>query len=659
MDHALTQDIVPISEDMDQKELKILKKLSSHGFFTFLWTDQDKIFGVKMCVTKNQEKNFKYIEKNWQLIQEPKIQDMLIILVRKNSIESKIFKFLIKVWKIDKNYTNKFGNNCLQISCCKNHNVDMIKYLIEEEKFDCLYKSKENYNCLMSACALNNNVEVIKYLINELKMDPEIKDTDDFNCLHIACIRNNINVIKYLTTIINLNCLDKLGNNCLMMTMSNKNVSPEIIKHLIDDVKIDIGAKNNSGDTCGILGCKNNQSLEIIKLLIMKPNNNQPLNDVTMTQNNKSLRFACMYNKNLDVVKYLVQTIGANPLDLDDNEDNCLTAGCWTNDSLEIIKYLINDLKMDINHKDKIKDNCFVAACMNVVPSLCIIKYLITETDVDVNCINKRNKSGLHYLRDNLILDFLINNEKINIKLNGMDVPRVQHIFQNLNDYNKINHLIPCGISYYGKNVIQGIVKELNPFVLTESNKRILKINPFAEKSYDQCVELLDKLKQKVTIPPLSCKKKRQIIGKNVLNDFTQPPELLFTHNNEKYYGHREIVYQTMYHFKNMKEKERSNKNHILDGSSSPLPRDIVVIYIKSLYTGSIDFEPVPEQHFIPFLKFIEHYSSSNCSIDQLEKNIVKYIDMRKEIEYCEYLKYICNKYQLKSMYLSMHNRKY
>lgn len=610
---------LPIHENMTDMELKIFNKLSNKSYFPHQWSDQDKMFGVKLCMTENQEDNLKYIEENWQHIHESKIQDMLIILVRNNSIESKIFKFLTKVWTMDKNYTNVFGNNCLHIACGENNDISMIKYLIEEKKFDCSHVNKNRKNCL-----------------------------------HLACMKNNIDVIKYLAEIIDPNSLDGSRNNCLMVMICNKKiVYPEIIKHWIDDKKIDINATNSSGLTCGTLGCKNNQSLEIIKLLIPKPMNNQQIDNETMIQNNQSLRHACMFNKNLDVIKYLIQIIGANPLATDENGDNCLTGSCWQNDSLEIIKYLINDLKMDISHLDRIDGNCFVAACMNPLPSLSVIKYLITSTDVDVNCMNRRCKTGLHYLKDNQILGFLINHEKINIKLGGMDILKITHILKNLNDNNKFNHLIPSGISCYRKDVIQEIVKDMNPFILTESNKKMLKINPFADKSFDQCIELLDKLKQKVSVPQLPCKK--MVIGKNVLNDFSKPPELLFTHNNEIYYGHRDIVCETMYYFKNMDKDNRWNKNHILEGF---LPRDLIVRYIKSLYTGSLDFEQVQEQHFIPFLKFIEQYPGSSCSIEKLEKYIVKYID-KTGIEYCEYLKYICYKYQLKSMYLSMHNRKY
>lgn len=608
---------------MNENEIKIYDELSRYGFFPDGWSDADKIFGVHICMIDD---DMKFIKDNWKNIHESKIQDMLIILMKNNFTGSKMFQFLTSTiqWKIDTNYKNQHGNNCLII-----------------------------------ACMYNNNLELVKYLIEEINMDPCSRNIGYRNCLSVAIrsYKKNLEIIKYLTSKVDPYCCDDLGDNFLMDAVCCPNISYEIVKFLIDDVKIDINVKNRKGETCGNLGCKSNQGLEIIKLLIpwSKSYNPMTLTDDQKNANNISLKYACMYNKHLDVVKYLTQKIGADPNALDTNRDNCLTAGCWTNDCLDIIKYLINDLKMDVEHKDIINDNCFLAASMNLNPSLNVIKYLITETNVDVNCINQKKKSCLHYLKDNLIVNFLINNDKINITLTGMHIERVKYILENISDRNKMNQFITHKISSNStfKLPVTDIIKNMNPFTLTETNRRMFNINPFIDKSYDQCTFLLDQLEYKVSVPPLPQIKKHQMID---ICDFTKLPEFLFRHGNEVYYGHRELVYQKIYHFKNMEKtiKDKYDHVHTLDGN---LPRNLIIQYINSLYTGIINFE-MHETYFIPFLKFIEQYPSVCCSINRLEEKIVKYIEC-KQIEYCEYLKELCGRYGLKLMYLSMHNRKF
>lgn len=49
------------------------------------------------------------------------------------------------------------------------------------------------------------------------------------------------------------------------------------------------------------------------------------------------------------------------------------------------------------------------------------------------------------------------------------------------------------------------------------------------------------------------------------INDFSNPPELLFRQGNEKYYGHHETVYNSMYYFKNMNKWEKHVKLNLLN----------------------------------------------------------------------------------------------
>lgn len=571
-----------------------------------------------------------------------------------------IFNYLIELCDLDNldlSCRSKDDRNMLSTICKYNKNPNTAKYLISHLKMisniDENHTDAHGHNCLMAAC-MYNNIDVINFLITGLKMDPGQKDRNGNNCLMLACQQNNnIDVVKFLASKLLHNDTNMHRNNCLMIAASVENINPEIIKFLVNDLKIDVNIKNKYGDTCSIIACQNNQNLEIIKLL-MNRHDNQSTPDL-IESNNKCLRTACMCNKNVDVVKYLIESIGCDPNYLDHNRDNCLTAGCWTNDCLEVIKYLINDLKMDLKHTDKLGNNCFMAACMYEGCNLDVIKFLVTETQVDVNQVTiGRQRSGLHHVTNSQVLDYLINNPKISISLPGMEAEKIEYIILNINDYDKVNSLIKKGDVLWTVAMSE-IVKKINPFILTEFNKKIYKINPFVDKTYSECQDLIDKLHDKVSSPALPYIKRSHVIGKNVFNDFTTTPELLFRQGDIEYWGHREIVYNTMHLFKDIGENLNFGTNIILDGN---LPKDVMNQYIVSSYTGSIDLNLIPCDHFINFLKFIHQYPTDHLTIDKLEAQIIKYIDKNK-IKYCDYLKGICNKYQLKSMYLDMHNKKF
>ncbi len=56
------------------------------------------------------------------------------------------------------------------------------------------------------------------------------------------------------------------------------------------------------------------------------------------------------------------------------------------------------------------------------------------------------------------------------------------------------------------------------------------------------------------------------------------------------------------------------------------------------------------------FVKFIDQYPTNILSIDILESQIIDYYDNNK-IEYDEFMRKICIKYQLKNMYIHIHNK--
>lgn len=615
------------------EDTQLLNDMLEHKYIDYKWQENEIMFGIN--VYKN---NRKYIEDNYQSIKESRIQCMFILSVATNSTDRSVFTFLNKVWIIDKNYKNEAGNNCLMIACMCNGNLDVIKYLINDIKMDTKQRNNDGLDCLLFA-AENPNLEIIKYLINDQKMDTNSVDNNNDNILTTACMHNdNVEMIRYLVNDVGMpiNHMDVNGNNCLMAACTiNQNL--DIITFLINELKFDVNLKNNLDFTCLELACQQNSNLDVIKYL---------LKENEFNKFNEALVRACAYNNNLDIIKYFINDIGCDPGYLSGYE--CLIDRCLNSNNLEIIKYLINDLKMDHRYKNPVGIDCFLAACMNPNPDLRIIKYLIKEVGMDVNSEDQNGMNALHFISNEEIINYLINIENINIIVPS-DYKKFENICKLINDCDKFNRVISDGFMMYTMKEMSQIVKQRNPFELTKWHMKIFKINPFIDKDYKQCVELINGLQCKTNIPKLCYKNKKKF--NPISHDFSKPLEILFKYNGNVFYGHRDIVYKQM-NLSNVKNKDNII---VLEGN---LPKDIMNQYISAQYTGSINLKTIPIEHFIDFLKFIDMYPTSCCSIDQSEEQIIKYIN-ENDIKYDDYLKELCDKYQLKSLYLDYYNKKF
>lgn len=116
----------------------------------------------------------------------------------------------------------------------------------------------------------------------------------------------------------------------------------------------------------------------------------------------------------------------------------------------------------------------------------------------------------------------------------------------------------------------------------------------------------------------------------------------------------RDIVFNAMCLFHGININNLSYDEKLeLEGN---LTRNTMNHYIISSYTGTINLKTILSEQFIFFLKFIDQYPTIYCSIKIIENQIIQYIN-KNRIKYCDYLKYLCKKYQLKAMYLDMHNK--
>lgn len=139
----------------------------------------NKLFAVAIC-----QNNKQYVETNYHLITDQKIQHKCWLLAASTANNPDILKMLIGLFKLNIDYVNGRFENCLIMACKKkNPSIKVIKYLIEDLAINHKQKDSNGNNCLMIACQNNSSITIIKYLIEIIKMNPNDCSIHGENCL--------------------------------------------------------------------------------------------------------------------------------------------------------------------------------------------------------------------------------------------------------------------------------------------------------------------------------------------------------------------------------------------------------------------------------------------------------------------------------------------
>ncbi len=569
-----------------------------------------------------------------------------------------IIKYLIENTKIDIRQKNINGDNCLMFACRNKSYIEIIKYLIEKCKMNVNDTNNDGNNCLMFACNFNSNMEIIKYLIEDCKLDVNLTNNLGNNCLiFVSTNCSNIKILKYLIEVLNMKVehKNKIGDNCLLLA-SRFNENIEIIKYLVEVCQINENETNLNGDNCLMYACLNNSNIEIIKYFI----NVVKINiEYKNKQGNNCLMLACTSNLNLEIIKYLIEECKINLNCCNVLNSNCLTLACMLNTNLNIIKYLLEECKMDSTHKNKNNDSCLLVACWKNT-NLLVIKYLIeiigmnvNEFDINFhNCITVASNENKNFVE---IISYLINHTNITLTLYKITFENflkfVPFVSEN---YYKFNHLLELGIEKYSFESMLVILNNTNPLLLNHFIKNQCKIdNPFNGNFKIFC-NLVNELKSYVPLNFNVLNKNIQIKKQKIpYNNYNKCTDILFEHNNICYYGNRNIVFNEIHFLKEIEEIADISQHIIL--SNSNVPKYIINKYLQSCYDYNFDIEYIKPCDIIHFLKFIDQYPTNLLSIDQLEFEIIDYFE-KNNIIFDDFINTICIRYQLKNMYLNIHN---
>lgn len=445
------------------------------------------------------------------------------------------------------------------------------------------------------AAFLYNDLDVIKYIIEDYKFDVTITDSDGSNFFMYAVMRDLNSHYEYECNI-------------------------EIIRYLLDNCNFNINLTDQNGHTC--LYRIEHDNLNIVKLLIQ---NGLDYN-IRASNNETILHYHCRLEEpSINIIKYCINELEIDPDELI-NGYNCLHNVLYTSQNIDVIKFLIEDAKMSPYVED---GNNLNALSIMESSNYCgqITMYLVNTcgmriTDLSKSCYRDVNDYGGSYLR--ILSDVC---------------------FYDKNAKNEINHLL------LNHGVIVDVPED-NPFIydllLDDYSETI---NPYT-LSYSDFTHHLNLIQYEIDI---EMRYAQNIQPKNkYIPDYTKH-DLLFTCNDNKFYGDKETIFDQIDILRTIDIVSDDADNVELYGN---LKKEYVNMYIHMCHGDTMSLRSIDKSDFVEFIKFIDKYPSKNLTLDKLEKELVEYLYENK-INPNNYIKNICSRYKMKLLYMVCHNSTY
>ena len=241
-------------------------------------------------------------------------------------------------------------------AACSNDKLSTVKLLTS--KFRCKIDSRDvdGRTPLHAACYFGFQ-KIVKYLINDCGCSPEVRDEESLQTpLHFACHGGHLEIIKYLANECKCNieaknkfsCTPLHVASCIFYSSSGSKIDTEVLSYLILELGCDPEAEGLGGTTpmeffylCGELSiikhcikfkkhdprtwkCHvrplslSHQDNDNISIINEQQEFTTPLHHTQYSGFfciRSPLDLACSKDGNLDVVKFLVEEYGLNPLE--------------------------------------------------------------------------------------------------------------------------------------------------------------------------------------------------------------------------------------------------------------------------------------------------------------------------------------------------------
>src|SRR5438445_425894 len=124
--------------------------LLNEKYINATYDEKSKQYAIKMA-----NNDTAYLKENHRDITNYWIQHECWLIGVSCSNDPQFIEFLYEKFKINLDYQNSEGNNCLLMACRNNPHVNVIKYLIEGLKVNRSHRNKYENDCLIGAVTNN------------------------------------------------------------------------------------------------------------------------------------------------------------------------------------------------------------------------------------------------------------------------------------------------------------------------------------------------------------------------------------------------------------------------------------------------------------------------------------------------------------------------
>lgn len=287
--------------------------------------------------------------------------------------------------------------------------VAITKYLIEEkgerpirqyEFGPDIIEYYPNDNALFVA-ARHGHLPLCRYLIEEimpaeLRIDPNQTVSNGESVIHQAARSGNLELVKYLIEEAKPCIKNPHVTSGMQTTLYYAAISGnfELFKYLAEgfpfDSTICIYGVTLDALVVALCAAVSVGALDIVKYLIEK----KGANPIGSDYNGTVLKHACgSRGSSKEVVEYLFEKAGAKLTRTSENDDSVLSDSL-DNNKLEITRYLIDTKRMDPQYKG-LRTNTTLLYHARTFEAA---KYLVEEAGIDPNHVNKNGETALEHI---------------------------------------------------------------------------------------------------------------------------------------------------------------------------------------------------------------------------------------------------------------------
>lgn len=235
----------------------------------------------------------------------------------------------------------------------------------------------------------------------------------------------------------------------------------ELLKYYHDKLNVHAIHKQNKYN-CFLQACYYNTDIDVIKYIVDELGAQIEHKNV---YGEDAFLVACYNNSNIKIIKYLARKLGTKCIDND--KRNCFLLACAHNENVNVIKYIVDNLNVNKFSTDDRGNNAVMLACEN--KNIDVLKYLVEELNMSIIQKNNNKENLLTYASVNNrqdICEYLLNKDMVYLQLDKIGVEYVVDILKKNKKKTKII-----------VEKMDNVVKYKRMFIdLVKSNKMIINI---------------------------------------------------------------------------------------------------------------------------------------------------------------------------------------